>query len=148
MEEGVTVGEPGSDVVRLAHDVRLACMRVSRRVRFESSEELAPHQFSVLARLAVRARTLKELAECERISPPSMSRTVAALVETGWVARADDPDDGRLVVLSLTEEGAAVLVAERAKRDVWMAERLESLSPQERATLAAATDILEAVMAQ
>lgn len=140
--------EQRDDVVRLAHDLRLACMRVSRRVRFETSAEIAPHQFSVLARLDVRTRTLKELAECERVSPPSMSRTVTALVDLGWVERADDPDDGRLVVLSLSPLGRDVLTAERAKRDVWMAERLEHLSTDDHAVLARATDILEAVMAQ
>lgn len=142
MTEGV------EDVVGLAHDLRLACMRVSRRVRFESSPDVAPHQFSVLARLDARSRTLKDLAETERVSPPSMSRTVTALAERGWVHRADDPDDGRVVVLSLSDEGRTALRAERQNRDAWMAERLEHLSADERAVLARATDILEAVMAQ
>ena len=38
-------------VSRVAGDLRLACMRISRRVRFESADSIAPHQFSVLARL-------------------------------------------------------------------------------------------------
>lgn len=140
--------EQGDDVTRLAHDLRLACMRVSRRVRFETSAEIAPHQFSVLARLDKGSLTLKDLAATERVSPPSMSRTVTGLVERGWVTRTDDPDDGRLVVLSLNQDGSDVLAAERAKRDAWIAERLDHLSAAERAVLAKATDILEAVMAQ
>ena len=33
---------------RLTSDLRMACMRISRRVRFESTAPVAPHQFSVL----------------------------------------------------------------------------------------------------
>ena len=53
------------DLVALANDIRLSCMRISRRVRFESDRELPPHQFSVLARLEDAPRTNSELAEIE-----------------------------------------------------------------------------------
>ena len=43
---------PEPSVAALAHDLRVACMRVSRRVRFETTTQLAPHQFSALVRLA------------------------------------------------------------------------------------------------
>ena len=92
---------------RLTSDLRMACMRISRRVRFESTAPVAPHQFSVLARLEEQPRTPKELAAIEKVSAPSMTRTVAGLVEGGLVARADDPADGRQVILSLTAEGRA-----------------------------------------
>jgi hypothetical protein len=41
-------------------------MRISRRVRFESTHVVAPHQFSVLCRLEEAPRTPSELAEIER----------------------------------------------------------------------------------
>ena len=50
---------------RLTSDLRMACMRISRRVRFESTSPVAPHQFSVLARLEEAPRTPKELAAFE-----------------------------------------------------------------------------------
>src|ERR1035437_8449491 len=88
----------------LANDLRLACMRISRRVRFESTQLVAPHQLSVMARLEKNALTPRELAAIECVSPPSMTRTVGALVERRLVARQDDPLDGRQVVLSLTAQ--------------------------------------------
>lgn len=139
---------PRADVARLAHDLRIACMRVSRRVRFESGGALAPHQFSVLVRLLDHPSTLRDLAAFERVSPPTMSRTVNGLVETGLVAKAEDPDDGRAVALSLTDAGRDVVATERAKRDAWMAARLEDLTEEERETLTRATRILEEVLAQ
>ena len=133
----------------LANDLRLACMRISRRVRFESTTDLvAPHQFSVLVRLEETPRTPRELADIERVSAPSMTRTVAALVERGLVQRADDPTDRRQVILSLTPEGVVMLRDIRRRRDEWMATRLKGLSAEERAVLAKASEILLRVAGQ
>ncbi len=129
-------------LAHLANDLRLACMRISRRVRFESTDAVAPHQFSVLARLAEEPRTPRELAGIEKVSAPSMTRTVAGLVERGLVSRQDDPTDGRQVILSLTPAGETLLKDTRRRRDQWMATRLQSLSVEEREILARASEIL------
>ncbi len=133
---------------RLTSDLRMACMRISRRVRFESAAPVPPHQFSVLVRLEEQPRTQRELADIEKISAPSMNRTVAALVEAGLVARADDPTDGRQVILSLTSEGRRTIREIRRRRDQWFAARLEKLTDDERAVLAQATALLERVAAE
>lgn len=117
-------------------------MRVSRRVRFESSNLVAPHQFSVLARLEEAPRTPRELADIEKVSAPSMSRTVACLVDMGYVDRHDDPSDGRQVILSLTAEGLSVLRVTRRRRDEWMANRLNGLDAEELEILRRAGEIL------
>ena len=137
-----------TSLATLANDLRLACMRISRRVRFESTDIVAPHQFSVMARLQETPRTPRELADIERVSAPSMSRTVAALVERGLVLRADDPTDGRQVILSLTPEGARTLKDIRRRRDEWMASRIKGLSAEEREVLARASEILLRVAGQ
>ena len=137
-----------TSLATLANDLRLACMRISRRVRFESTDLVAPHQFSVMARLEETPRTPRELADIERVSAPSMSRTVAALVERGLVLRADDPTDGRQVILSLTPEGARTLKDIRRRRDEWMASRIKDLSAEEREVLTRASEILLRVAGQ
>ena len=132
-------------VSAIAGELRLACMRISRRVRFESTHEVPPHQFSVLARLQEAPSTPGELAEIERVSPPSMTRTVAALVERGLVARTADPSDGRQVILSLTPEARRVLREIRRRRDQWMTVRVKSLTPEEQDILRQAASILSRV---
>jgi DNA-binding MarR family transcriptional regulator len=117
-------------------------MRISRRVRFESTQLVAPHQFSVMARLKEKSLTPRELAAIECVSPPSMTRTVAGLVEAGLVARQDDPLDGRQVFLSLTPQGLLLLRETRRKRDAWMATRLRGISADEREVLIKASVIL------
>ncbi|YAL82824.1 MarR family winged helix-turn-helix transcriptional regulator [Dermacoccaceae bacterium W4C1] len=133
---------------RLAADLRQVCMRISRRTRFENTQELAPHQFSVLAQLEKGMSRPGELAKVECVSAPSMSRTVAALVERGLIERTDDPDDGRASVLSLTAAGRAALSAVRRSRDAWMFQRLEGLTDAECQVLAEAQQILGRVAAR
>ena len=141
----VTTTMTTQQLTRMATDLRLACMRISRRVRFESSHDVAPHQFSVLCRLEEAPRTPGELAEIERVAKPSMTRTVGALVERGLVLRQDDPLDGRSVILSLTDDGRRALTSIRRKRDAWMASRVAMLTPEEQAVLVRATVILSKV---
>ena len=135
-------------LAHLANDLRLACMRISRRVRYESTQDVAPHQFSVMARLEDNALTPRELAEKERVSPPSMTRTVAGLVERGFVTRTDDPLDGRQVFISLTAQGRSLLGETRRRRDAWMATRLKGISADEREVLVKATAILTRVASE
>lgn len=134
-----------TELIRLASDLRLACMRISRRVRYESDLLLPPHQFSVLSRLEEGPKTNSELAEIERVSAPSMKRTTNCLVEEGYVGRADDPSDGRQVILSLTPEGLKWLKRIRRHRDEWMLERFKHLSEEELAVLVSARDLLMGV---
>jgi DNA-binding MarR family transcriptional regulator len=141
----VTTTLNAPQLTRMATDLRLACMRISRRVRFESSHDVAPHQFSVLCRLEEAPRTPGELAEMERVAKPSMTRTVGALVDRGLVLRQDDPLDGRSVILSLSEEGRRSVRTIRRKRDAWMASRVARLTPEEQDVLARATEILAKV---
>lgn len=144
----VTTTLNAHQLTRMATDLRLACMRISRRIRFESSHDVAPHQFSVLCRLEEAPRTPGELAEIERVAKPSMTRTVGALVDRGLVVRQDDPLDGRSVILSLTEEGRRAVRAIRRRRDAWMAARVARLTPEEQDVLARATEILAKVAAE
>ena len=119
-------------------------MRLSRRLRQERTEtELSASQFSTLAWISVDGPlTIGRLAELERVTAPSMNRTVNCLVDAGYVTRSSAPDDGRKVLVSTTEEGDAVVRETRRRRDAWLAKRFAALTPAERETLAAATIIL------
>lgn len=136
------------DVSALSEDLRLACMRISRRVRFESTGEVAPHQFSVLARLEDGPLTPRALADIEKVSAPSMTRTVGCLADDGLVERHDDPDDGRRILVELTADGRATLERTRRRRDRWMAERVGELTDREQATLRTASEILARIAAR
>ena len=95
-----------------------------------------------------RSATPKDLATIEKVSAPSMTRTVNALVDLGLVARADDPTDGRQVILSLTPAGRETIKETRRRRHQWFASQLETLTDDERALLVQATALLERVAAE
>jgi DNA-binding MarR family transcriptional regulator len=128
----------------LAHQLRLTVLRLARRVRAERADDaMSDGRLSVLALLANEgAQTLGSLAEHERVTPPSMNRTINALVESGLVTRVADASDGRKVVIDLSDAGRTLVKETRRKRDAWFSARLAKLSPEERATLDAAAPIL------
>ncbi|MCB0910277.1 MAG: MarR family transcriptional regulator [Propionibacteriaceae bacterium] len=133
-------------IQHLANDVRMACQQVSRRVRFESDAELAPHHASVLFKLLDGPRTPGELADAERIAPPSMTKTVNCLAERGLVATRDNPADGRSKLVALTDAGRALLDATVRARDDWMVRKLQGLSDDELTVLRGATELLNRVL--
>ncbi|HHT13101.1 MAG TPA: MarR family transcriptional regulator [Propionibacterium sp.] len=131
------------DKPALANDLRLACQRIARRVRFESTSELPPHLFSVLARVhRVGPQTPTQLAECDRVSTPSMTRTLNALCERGLVEKQPHPSDGRQVLISPTDAGTAVVQETIAHRDLWMLAHIDSLGAEDLELLRKAADLL------
>lgn len=100
-------------------------------------------QMSVLSVLAKTATaTPTELAQRERVSAPSMNRTVNGLLERGLVAKHPHPSDARQVTICLTDEGIALIGETRRLRSEWFSLRVSELEPQERAALAAALPVL------
>jgi DNA-binding MarR family transcriptional regulator len=72
-----------------------------------------------------------------------MTRTVNCLQDGGYVTRRPHATDGRQVVVALSEKGTQTLLADRARRDAWLAQRLRDLTPEERDTLRRAAPILD-----
>ena len=85
------------------------------------------------------------LAAREQVQPPSMTRTVGALVEASLVARGVHPTDGRQVLVTITAAGEQEVRETKRRRDAWLAQRLKDLTLAERATLAEATEILRTI---
>jgi DNA-binding MarR family transcriptional regulator len=131
----------------LASALRISVMRLSRRLRNErdsDSELLSVGQLSVLGALFRNGScSVGELAALERVQPPSMTRTVNCLEEGGYVVRHKHETDKRQVVVALSEKGEEILAADRRRRDVWLAQRLRELTPDERNLLRKAAPILE-----
>jgi DNA-binding MarR family transcriptional regulator len=130
----------------LASELRLSVMRLRRRLANERhpDNELSLNQMAVLGALYRNGDlTVGELAAHERVQPPSMTRTVNCLEEGGYVARRPHETDGRQVLVALTGSGRETVLADRARRDAWLAMRLRDLTPEERAVLRRAAPILE-----
>ncbi|MEU7001023.1 MarR family transcriptional regulator [Nonomuraea sp. NPDC046570] len=129
----------------LASVLRVSLARLTRRLRRQAAaHSLTPTQFATLAAVERHsAITPGELAELEKVQPPSMTRVIAMLEERGLVARSPHPTDRRQVSVSVTDSGLALLKEERRLKEAWLTKRLKELTPEERAVLRQAAPILE-----
>ena len=124
-------------------ELRLLIQKVARRIRANRSDErISDSQLSVLVELTRSERTPGELAAMERVTPPSMNRTLNGLASSGLVARTRSTDDGRRVVVTITAEGERVIEETRRLRSEWLTRRIAELPPEDRAALAAAASAL------
>jgi len=134
-----SAADPAAD----SDELRLLVQRLARRIRNNRADgSMSDTKMGVLFRLEVSPATPGQLAERERVSPPSMNRTLNALEQAGLVARSPDPDDARKVIVTLTTAGAGLIAETRRLRTEWFGERLAELSQDERAALQAVIPVL------
>jgi DNA-binding MarR family transcriptional regulator len=127
----------------VAEGLLVSTVRLARRLRQLSDARLTPSQHSVMTSIHRHGPlTLGELADLERVAPPTISRIVAKLEADGLVARRTDPSDGRIVRVVVTERGAELLEAARSRKVAWLDEHLSQLTPEERDAVAAAIPAL------
>ncbi|GAA1263864.1 MarR family transcriptional regulator [Planotetraspora phitsanulokensis] len=128
----------------LASALRVSLARLNRRLRKQGAHHsLTPTQLATLAAVESHTEmTPGELAEHEKVQPPSMTRVIAKLEERGLLARKPHPTDRRQVTVRLTEAGTALLKEERRMKEAWLARQLKELTPEERAALRVAAPIL------
>lgn len=133
-----------TDSQKLAQSV----VRLSRRLRQERQSDLTANQLSVLGTLRTKGPlTPSAIAAHERVQPPSMTRTINCLDDAGLVTRGQNPDDGRQVIVSISDKGEDVLAAERVRRDQWLELRIAELGVAERKLLREAVVVLDKLAA-
>ncbi|MEO8262915.1 MAG: MarR family transcriptional regulator [Pseudolysinimonas sp.] len=124
-------------------ELRILIQKVARRIRNNRArDDLGDSQLGVLFFLEEADHSPSELAAHERVTPPSMNRTLNGLEQAGLVARHPADDDARRVRVSITPAGLALIAETRALRTAWFSQRLAELSPAERQALDAAGPVL------
>jgi DNA-binding MarR family transcriptional regulator len=142
-----SVSPPAADqdeAVQLAHGLRLAVMRLARRLRQLADAGITPSMLSALSSVErLGPITLGELASAEKVQPPTMTPIVARLEAEGLVRREVDPDDRRVARITLGRQGKQLLDRSRSRKTAYLARRLRALSPAERDVVRRAVGILE-----
>lgn len=132
-----------NEMLEDAHDLAVSVARLTRRMRAERRSELTPTQLSVLGAVALLGpATPGSVATHEQVRPPSVTRILNQLTETGYIRRLPDPDDGRQVLVEISEQGHSRLAEERQRRDAWLQEQLDRLTNSERELLRTAAPLL------
>ncbi len=123
--------------------LRLAIQKLARRVRSYRGEDLGDGQLAVLVHLNhTDGASPAELADRERVTPPSMNRTINTLEARGLVARSRDAHDARRVIVRATDAGRALIGETRRLRSQWFLGRYLALAPEERELLLRAAPVL------
>jgi DNA-binding MarR family transcriptional regulator len=133
-------------VALAATSLRRGTMRLGRRLRMERPERaVTGAELSALGLLYRRGpMSAGDLAWAERVQPQSLTRTLAALEERGEIGRHPDPADRRRSLVSITEAGTEVLLADVGQRDSWLTMAMaEELSPAETQLLMMAGELME-----
>ena len=124
-------------------ELRMLLQRVARRIRNNLADgTMSDAKMGVLFRVEKDPATPSQLAERERVSPPSMNRTLNALEDAGLIARHPDPHDARKVIVTITDAGLALIRETRRLRTAWFTQQLAGLTAAERASLEAVIPVL------
>ena len=134
-----------SSTTDVANELRPILVRLARELRKETTHlGITGGQATLLWQISERPGIgLRELAELEGIATPTASGLVDRLERARLVKRVRSKTDRRRVGLTITASGRRLLQAVRARRTVWLAERLERLPASDRAAIAAALRPLE-----
>ncbi len=131
----------------IAGRLRLAVMRLARRLRQESPPGITPTQLSALSVLSgVGPVTIGELANLENVQQPTMSRIVDALAAGEWVERVADEADRRVTRVVVTPKAERELARIRVERNAYLAARLALLDADENEAIMAALPAIEKLL--
>ena len=124
------LNQPATDLLEL----------VSLIIRgLSENRDLSLTAAAVLASLDRRGpQRITTMALAEGVSQPSMTQLVQRLEQRGLVTRTSDPSDGRVALVSLTDEGRAVLAARRVRNSRRIADLLADLPEPDVEALASA----------
>jgi DNA-binding MarR family transcriptional regulator len=132
----------------LASRLRVAVVRLNRKLRQQALAGLSPAQASALGTVnRLASPTLGELAAAEQVQPPTVTRLVASLESAGLVARETDDVDRRVVRVRITAEGRRNLQRIRSLKNAYLNRRLAALDPAEQQLAESMTSLLEHLVA-
>jgi DNA-binding MarR family transcriptional regulator len=136
-----------AEVLRELHAVAIGLLRRLRAV--DAASGLSPARLSLLSVLVFSGpRTLGELAAIEQVRPPTMTKLVRGLEAEGWVTTSPVAHDRRVVRVTATDAGRALLEAARDRRLARLDALLGPLGDAELAALSNVTRLLRGRLGQ
>ena len=131
----------------LAPRLRLAVMRLARRLRQQAEHDVTPSMLSALSTIErLGPLTLGRLAEIERVQPPTITKILGRLEDDGLVVRTTDEADHRVARVRLSRKGKALVQNARSRKDALLADRLRRLSGDDLAGVERAVDVIERIL--
>jgi DNA-binding MarR family transcriptional regulator len=136
------------DRTELATKFRFALFPLVRQLRHHNVD-LTASQASALATISRRGPlTVGELAKAEHVSSPMITKIAKGLEEDGLVTRTVDETDKRVTQMAITKEGERRLERSRSRKNAWLAQQFDHLSPEELDAIRAVIPVLERIAAR
>jgi DNA-binding MarR family transcriptional regulator len=133
----------------VARRLRHSLGRLTRTLRRHDDDDLSPTTASILFAVGREGPlTAGDIARRERLAKPSVTAAVEKLATAGLVERRADDSDGRVVWIAITTAGKRRIDARRARRQAWLATRLEKLDRADVETLSRAADIVDRLIGE
>ncbi|MDX5359345.1 MAG: MarR family winged helix-turn-helix transcriptional regulator [Rhodobacterales bacterium] len=121
---------------QIGYLLRLANQRHTTIFQDHTLQNLTPTQFSVMVRLEAEGKSSQNrLGRLAAMDVATIKGVVDRLRERGLAVSEPDPDDRRRSVISLTDEGRALLARMRPVGLAISEQTLAPLNPAERRTL-------------
>jgi DNA-binding MarR family transcriptional regulator len=134
--------------MRTANALHSSALRLLRRARTaDTAMDLDGPRASALSVLVFGGPLpLTRLAAVEQVSPPAMTKTVAALEAAGLVTRTRSDPDRRIVLVAATDAGRALLEQGRAARVRVVADLIGSLPESDISALQRAAELIGSLL--
>lgn len=133
------------EVAGRLHSAAIHLLRSAAKNDTQSGQ--GPARLSALSVLVFGGpKTLGQLAAAERVKPPTMSRIVGGLKQSGLAKIQSEPGDARKKVISVTPKGERLLQKARKKRIQSLVESLKRLDESELKILRKAASLIEEIL--
>jgi DNA-binding MarR family transcriptional regulator len=132
---------------RLVRDLVPRISQLTRLVVKHTRATISRSEGGILSTLSGGPKRVTELAELEGLAQPTITILIKRLEQNGWVTRARDAEDGRVVLVSLTPAGTVALEQFRAQYREVLRQHLEALSGEQVEALADGLEALDALAA-
>jgi DNA-binding MarR family transcriptional regulator len=136
---------PSREVAREILKIIPLVMRTVAAELRAAGELPAPAHFGLLTMLSAQPRTLSELANLQGVSLPTMSNSISAMVQRGWVRRTAPVKDRRVVIIEVTPTGKAALERVGRAAEAHLAVLLTPLDAAARRRLQAGLGVLRKI---
>lgn len=147
MTEQLKAPELTEDFIDTLISLRSMVRRLVRSSLGEGALSASEAELLMLVRINPES-TVQNLALLLGSAPNTLSTLVGSLASDGWLQRAENPEDRRSVLVSLTEKGRSMTEEIRVRRVNFLAESFARLDQHQREAIEAALPAIQALIGE
>ena len=117
---------------------KLLCLSKQINTKFERCTGISPSRLGILHQLYQVDEISQTMLQKEvNIDSAAVTRQLKQLEAAGMVSRRNNPDDNRVTLVCLTDQGRKEIISYRDEKTQFLTQMLKDFNEQERDTLSA-----------